>query len=317
MRYDSLTRGLFLEYRTTFDPARPAALGVVLVALTLVAIGAERRLRGRAPAVPSVAGRRAPSVVALGRWRWPAAVGATSLVVVGVGVPVGVLIWWVVVGGSRALRGALLVKAASTSLALSLAAAALAVAVCLPVAILAVRFRSRFSRSVETLSTAGFALPGLVIGLALVYLTSRYFPFVYQTYLLVVAAYVIRFFPEALGAVRSSLGQVDPGLEDVARSLGSSRLVTAATVTIPLIRTGLLAGAALVFLTAMKELPATLILRPAGADTLAVRVWTGASEGFYAQAAVPALVLVAASALVLWPLRVTVSATGSTSGVAE
>ncbi|MGH9283207.1 MAG: ABC transporter permease, partial [Acidimicrobiales bacterium] len=156
---------------------------------------------------------------------------------------------------------------------------------------------------VETCSYAGFALPGLVIGLALVFFASRYTPGLYQTVSLVIVAYVIRFLPEALGAVRSSLARVDPALEEAGRSLGRRPLAVAATVTLPLVRPGLLAGGALVFLTAMKELPATLLLRPAGTETLAVRVWTGASEGLYAQAAPSALLVVAVSALVLWPLR--------------
>jgi iron(III) transport system permease protein len=156
---------------------------------------------------------------------------------------------------------------------------------------------------VEILCYAGYALPGLVIGLALVFFANRYLPAVYQTLPLVVAAYVVRFLPEALSAVRSSLVRVDPVLEEAGRSLGRRPLAVTATVTLPLVRPGLLAGAALVFLTAMKELPATLLLRPAGADTLAVRVWTGAAEGFYARAAPAALLLIAVSALVLWPLR--------------
>jgi iron(III) transport system permease protein len=135
-----------------------------------------------------------------------------------------------------------------------------------------------------------------------VFFTARYLPVIYQTHALVVVAYVIRFLPESLASTRSALLQVDPALEEAARSLGRGRAGVLRTVTLPLIRPGLLAGAALVFLTAMKELPATLLLRPAGADTLAVRVWTGAAEGFYAQAAPAALILVAVSALVLWPL---------------
>ena len=98
------------------------------------------------------------------------------------------------------------------------------------------------------------------------------------------------------------MAAVDPRLEDAARTLGRRRLTVARTITLPLIRGGLAGGAALVFLTAMKELPATLILRPAGVDTLALRVWTGASEGFYAQAAPAGLALVAVSALALFPL---------------
>jgi iron(III) transport system permease protein len=303
MRYDTLTRAIFLDYGSSFDRARPAVLGVLLVGLTLAAIAVERRVRGRAAPQRVVAGRLPAPTVPLGRWRWPAFAGVVAVVLAGVGVPVAVLGSWAVVGSSRGETGPVLVEAASTSVGLSAVAAAVTVALAVPVAVLAVRFPSRFSRGVEALSLAGFALPGLVIALALVFFTARFTPAVYQTYVVVVAAYVIRFLPEALASVRASLTQVDPTLEEAARSLGRGRLAVLRTVTLPLVRGGLLAGAALVFLTAMKELPATLLLRPAGADTLAVRVWTSASEGFYARAAPAALLLVAVSALVLWPLR--------------
>ncbi|MDP9402990.1 MAG: iron ABC transporter permease [Actinomycetota bacterium] len=302
LQYDTLTRGIFLEYRSLSPDRSPAAvLGVVLVVLTLVAIGVERLARGRWAPSRAVAGVAPPPRMSLGRWRWPAASLVVAVVVAGLGVPVGVLGYWATVGSSRAGAGEVLAGAATTSVGLAGAAALVAVAAALPVALLAVRHRTRFARAVETLSFAGYALPGLVIALALVFFAAAY-P-LYQTLSLVVLAYVIRFLPEAIGSVRSSLAQVDPSLEDVARSLGRGRMATTATVTLPLVRRGLLAGGALVFLTAMKELPATLVLRPPGTDTLAVRVWTGASEGLYAQAAPAALILVVVSALVLWPLN--------------
>ncbi len=304
LQYDTLTRGIFLEYRSlTADRAPAALLGVVLVALTLAAIGAERVLRGRPVASRAAAGTAPPRPVPLGCWRLPAAGAVLSVVAAGVALPVGVVVYWASVGSSRGQAGSLLVQAASTSVGLSAAAALAALVLAVPVAVLGVRHRSRFSRVVETCAYAGYALPGLVIGLALVFFASRYTPLVYQTVSLVVVAYVIRFLPEALGAVRSSLARVDPALEEAGRSLGRRPLAVAASVTLPLVRPGLLAGGALVFLTAMKELPATLLLRPAGTETLAVRVWTGASEGLYAQAAPAALLVVAVSALALWPLR--------------
>ena len=303
LQLDTVTRGIFLEYRSlTGDRAPAAVLGVVLVLLTLAAIGAERVARGRQVVSPAAAGTRPAGLVALGRWRYPAAGAVVSVVAAGVALPAGVLVYWASVGSSRA-SGEILREAATTSVALSAAAAVVAVALAVPVAVLGVRHRSAFSRVVETASFAGYALPGLVIGLALVFFANRYTPAIYQTLTLVVVAYVVRFLPEALGAVRSSLSRVDPALEEAGRSLGRRPAAVAATVTLPLVRSGLLAGGALVFLTAMKELPATLLLRPAGADTLAVRVWTGASEGLYAQAAPAALLLVAVSCLVLWPLR--------------
>ncbi len=303
LRYDTLTRAIFVEYRSTFDRARPAVLAVVLVALTIAAIAVEQRVRGRVAWAPAGAGVRPVPTVRLGRWRWAATAGVASVAVAGAGVPVGVLGYWAWVGVSGGERGAVLARAAATSLQLSATAAVVAAAIALPVAVLAVRYRSRFSRVVETLAVSGYALPGLVIALALVFFVARFLPILYQTLPLVVVAYVLRFLPEALGSVRSSLVQVDPALEECARSLGMNRLAVARTVTVPLVRGGVLAGAALVFLTAMKELPATLLLRPAGYDTLAVRVWTGASQGRYALAAPAGLLLVAVSALVLWPLE--------------
>jgi len=304
LQVDTVTRGIFLEYRSlTADRAPAAVLGVVLVALTLGAIVAERAVRGRPAPARAVAGVAPPRPVRLGPWRWPAAAAVVAVVAAGIGVPVAVVVYWAAVGSSRGAAGSILASAATTSVGLSAAAALAAVAAAVPVAVLAVRHRSRFSRAVEAVSVSGYALPGLVIALSLVFFSARYLRPLYQTLALIVVAYVVRFLPEALGSVRSSLVQVDPAVEEAARSLGRRPLAVAATVTLPLVRRGLLAGGALVFLTAMKELPATLLLRPPGVDTLAVRVWTGAAEGLYAQAAPPALLLVAVSALVLWPLR--------------
>ena len=304
LQYDTLTRGIFLEYRSlTADRSPAAVLGTLLVVVTIIAIALERMARGRVVAARSVAGVRRPVPTRLGRWRWLALAAVLAVVLAGLGIPIAVVGYWALVGSSRTESTSVLIEAASTSVTWSAVAGVAAVALAVPVAVLAVRFRSRFSRVVETAAFAGYALPGLVVALALVFFAARYSPFIYQTVLLVVVAYIVRFFPEALGSVRASIGQVDPALEHAARSLGRSRLGVVRTVTLPLVRNGLLAGGALVFLTAMKELPATLLLRPPGSETLAVRVWTGASEGLYAQAAPAALLLIVASALVLWPLR--------------
>jgi iron(III) transport system permease protein len=89
---------------------------------------------------------------------------------------------------------------------------------------------------------------------------------------------------------------VSPRVEEASRALGRGPLRTIATVTAPLVRPGLLAGAALVFLSAMKELPATLLLRPTGFETLATEIWSLTSVGAYSRAAVPALTLIVVSA---------------------
>jgi iron(III) transport system permease protein len=124
-------------------------------------------------------------------------------------------------------------------------------------------------------------------------------PGLYQTQAMLALAYVVLFLPQAVGALRASLLQVSPSLEEAARSLGCGRRGVWARVTLPLVRPGLVAGFGLVFLTAMKELPATLLLAPIGFTTLATQVWGSTNEALFARAAAPALAIVALSALPL------------------
>jgi iron(III) transport system permease protein len=182
----------------------------------------------------------------------------------------------------------------------SAAAAAAAVVAALPVAILAVRYPSGWTRSLERLSYSSNALPGIVIALALVFFAANYATPVYQTLGLLLVAYVVRFYPQAVAGVHSALLRVSPRLEEAARGLGRSPRGVFLSVTAPLVSSGLLAGATLVFLSTMKELPATLLLRPIGFDTLATEVWRETSVGSYSDAAVPALLLMLFAAPFVW-----------------
>jgi iron(III) transport system permease protein len=169
----------------------------------------------------------------------------------------------------------------------------------LPVALFTVRSPNPFSRFISRFCQVGYAIPGVVIALSLLFIINRALPFLYATPLVVVIAYVLRHMPQAVRSSESALSQVSGTLEEAARMLGRTSVQTFFKVTLPLALPGLLAGAALVFLTSLKELPATLLLRPAGFDTLAVRVWIWAFDGFYMQAAPAALILVIVSAIPL------------------
>jgi len=114
---------------------------------------------------------------------------------------------------------------------------------------------------------------------------------------MLILAYGILFLPQAVGAIRTALALVHPSLEETARSLGRAPWQVFLTVTLPIVQPGVTAGAALVFLTTMKELPATLILAPLGFKTLATSVWAAVSEAFFAQAAAPALLIILLSSL--------------------
>ncbi len=298
LRFDSFTRVIYVQYRASLDRSAAATLGLVLITLMLVVLAAESRSRGRADyhRLHGSGARRAP-VVPLGRWRWPAVAACAALVGVALVVPLGVIVYWLVrglaAGEPLRLTGTLI----GHSLVASALGAVVAVAAAWPVAVLAARHPGRLSRLVERASYTGYALPGVVVALALVFFGARVVPAIYQTRTLLVFAYVVLFLPQAVGAIRASLLQVNPSLEEASRLLGRSKASTTRSVVLPLVRPGALAGLALVFLTCMKELPATLLLAPTGYDTLATRVWNATSEAFFGRAAAPALALVLLSAL--------------------
>ncbi len=298
LRFDSFTRAIFVQYRSSLDRSAAATLGLVLIALVLVVLAAEARSRGRADYHRLHGGGARPApVVRLGRGRWPAAVACAALVGLALVVPLWVIGYWLVRGVAAGEPVRLTGTLIGHSLAASALGAVVAVVAAWPVAVLSARHPGRLSRLVERASFTGYALPGVVVALSLVFFGARVVPAVYQTRTLLVFAYVVLFLPQAVGAIRGSLLQVNPSLEEASRLLGRSRAATTRAVVLPLVRPGVLAGLALVFLTCMKELPATLLLAPTGYDTLATQIWSATSEAFFGRAAAPALVLVLLSAL--------------------
>ena len=146
----------------------------------------------------------------------------------------------------------------------------------------------------------GYAIPGTVLGLSLILLYNSYLPWVYGTSAMVVLGYLLRYLPQAVQGSAAALAQVDPNLEDAARGLGRSGWRALREVTLPLIRPGMAAGWILVFISSMKELAATLLLRPPGFDTLPVRIWIATTEADYTGAAAVSLVLIATTSVPLF-----------------
>ncbi|TKX53173.1 iron ABC transporter permease, partial [Halorubrum sp. SS7] len=167
----------------------------------------------------------------------------------------------------------------------------------IPIAYFAANHDSPFAVIFERATYVGFAVPGIVLALALVYFGSGYAPWIYQTLPLLIFAYVVRFLPQAVGSTRTSILQIDRRLVEAARTLGESSTGAFRRVTFPLTRSGIVAGAALVFLTTMKELPVTLVLRPTGFDTIVTQIWRAQQNAFYQYAVVPTLILLLISGL--------------------
>jgi iron(III) transport system permease protein len=302
MRVDVFTRVIYAQYQGRIDRTPAAVLSLVLMLIAVTILWGESRTRGRSVYFASQAPRPPTRLGLAPRQRTAAHVFLGTTVGLGVALPVLVLVAWLgrglVTGRVIDMRwGAVL-----GSLSGSVAAGLLAMIAAVPVAVLAVRHEGRISRALRATVYAIFSLPHIAVALAVVFFASRYLGGLYQSFVLLAFVYATLFLAQASGATEAALTQINPNLEEAARGLGDSRLEVFRRITLPLILRGLMAGGALVFLTTMKELPATLLLRPTGFDTLAVRVWSTANELFYARAAAPALLLLIVSAVPMYYL---------------
>jgi iron(III) transport system permease protein len=303
MRFNSFTREIYITFSSSFDRTGAAALGLLLVVLTFGMLVLYTRARSRLRFHRATPGTARPAgAVPLGPWRWPALAFCAAVVCLALVLPVGLLLHWATQGlGGDVALGNVAVDAGNSLLAASLAAAA-AAALAILIALIVVRFPSAISAGVERISYAGYALPGIVVAVALVFFGVRVAPPLYQSLAMLVIALTLHFLPLAIGSVSAALLQVPPRLEEAGRALGRGPLSVFRTITAPLAIGGVAAGAALVFLNAVKELPATLLLAPIGFETLALDIWHQTTTGFFEAGAIPALVLLAISAPPLYLL---------------
>jgi iron(III) transport system permease protein len=307
LRYRTLSVEIY-EARV-FDQDRALVLGLLLGALAVTVVVLERAANRRHAAMEGVRSKR-PLQVPLRRWRWPAFVAVAFLAANALLGPLAVLGYWALRGLTETGRigGADLADLAEptvTTAVLSVSAAVAAIAVVLPVAFLTTRYRSRAGGPVNTAVVSGFALPGILVALALVYWTlsgPEWTARLYQTVPLLVAAYVVHFGAQAMRATQVAVGSVPRRLDDAAAILGAHRWRRLRSVELPLMLPGLVAGAGLVLLSTMKELPATLMLRPTDVDTLALHVWRARETAQWAETGLAAIVLVALSAVLTWAL---------------
>jgi iron(III) transport system permease protein len=297
LRFQTFTTAIFTEFDVSFSTAAACALSLVLVALSVLVLLGEAAFRERGrlqrtgPQAERMARRRR-----LGRGA-PLAIGGMAAVTgFGLAFPLGVVCYWMVQGGSSSLPATVSVAAAAGYSALYSALAALiATVLALPVTLLAARRPARWTAGLERSTFVVQAVPGLVIALALVYVTSRYMTAVYGSPELMIVAYSMIFFPLAIVAVRSSVARAPERLEEIGRALGSGPLRVRLRITLPLVAPGLAAAFCLVFLSGVTELTATLLLVPNDVETLATQFWAYTENASYGAAAPYAATMIAIS----------------------
>ncbi|QIX25433.1 iron ABC transporter permease [Nocardioides sp. JQ2195] len=293
LRFPTFTTAIYDQFNTTFNGPAAHLSSAVLVLLCLVVLLVELRLRGhRRYARTSSGSPRTGESSPLGALRWPALLVPGAVVALALGVPIYSLVHWMQVGSSTGEGLDRLLPTALTTVSYAALGALLSVVLALPVALLVVRHSSVASTLVERSTYTANALPGIVVALALITVTIEYATDLYQTSVVLVAAYLIMFLSRAVVSVRASLEQAPPVLENVAKSLGVGALATTWRVTVPIVMPGIGAGAALVFIAISTELTATLLLAPLETQTLATQFWSESSALAYGAAAPYALAMV-------------------------
>ena len=293
LRYQTLTYAVFQQMTGRSDNTAASILSLLLVVLALLFLVTERWFRHRSRFYQTTGRYRRPERHRFG-WFRTSLVTAYLVLVVGASfaLPAYLLVIWSLSPEAQATIDSRFFGFLWNSGFLAACAATGGVLIGLPLAYMANRRPTWLNLGCLQAAYAGYVLPGPVAALAVLVLCLNLTPFLYGSVLVLIIAYVIHFLPAGLQSLEPALQQITPNLEEVARTLGLGVRQTWRRVTLPLMRNGFIVAWVLMFLQTMKELPATLLLRPVGFDTLAIRVWMEASEEYYQLAAPSALLIV-------------------------
>lgn len=300
LRYQTFTLSIYLQMSGRFDYQGAAGLSLILVFLSLTFLVLERFFRSRQryysgaqskPVQPRPAGPWEQLLI----WAWLGLITLFAFLL-----PLAWMLSWSWQAWQQELINREFWGYAYNSLSVAFLAACAAVAIGLPVALFHTRAQNRIGDLFVHLSSVGFVLPGPVIALGIISFILAWVEPLYGGLAALVLALMVRFLPLSVQSQDAAMAQLTPSIEQAGRLLGAGPLENLWRVVIPVIRGGMATAWVLVFIDALKELPATLILRPTGFDTLPVRIWIEASEEMLELAAPAALMLVIGTLPALW-----------------
>jgi iron(III) transport system permease protein len=307
----TLTLSIFSTWLNRGSLAGAAQIACVMLLLVVALIALERygRRNRNFTAMTQQGARFSPRIVLRGHWRYLALLLCGAPVVFGFLLPAGFLLYEVVARGLLIGFDTDLIRPAMTTVALAAIATVVVLAIGFT-AVAATRYvRAMFVSSCVNVAGIGYAIPGTVLALGLLtplVLIDQGLNAVVRalggpgiglilagSIAAVVIAYVIRFLAIALGFAQAGFARIAPEFDEAARLLGASPATLARTIHLPLMRPALLSAALLVFVDCLKELPATLLLRPLNVETLSTYIYQFATRGSFEEGALAALIIVA------------------------
>ena len=296
-RFPVLTTAIQQAYGASYDRQLAAMLSLILVCLALIVVYFERKARGRMVRIASRSSTQSRQIRVSRKnvWLFAAVIVPTF---VGAVVPMAVMVFRMFdVRAWAQLDWYNLFEATGNTILLSVSGATLGLLLAAPIAVLAGLYRSKLVTAIESLGYLPLALPGIVVGLALVLFALSAVPALYQTSVLLAFAYALLFMPKAVGLVRGAVTSVPKSLVDVSSTLGFSPRQRTRNIYVPMMRNSILVAWLLLAVSAMKELPATLLLRPTGMDTLATVLWAKTDVASFGSGAPYAIMLVVVAAV--------------------
>lgn len=300
LRYQTFTLSIYLQMSGRFDYQAAAGLSLILVSMSLAFLVLERFFRRQqryygGAQTRYVQRRRASRGELWLIWGWLGLISLFAFII-----PLCWMLVWSYDALMRELIDARFWGYAFNTGLVSFAAATVAVVLALPIGLYHTRVRSWLSNVYVQLSSIGFVLPGPVVALGVIAFVIAFLPNLYGGFAALIMALVVRFLPLAIQSQEAALQQLTPSVEQAGRIHGAGPLENLWRVILPMIRNGMVTAWVLVFIDVLKELPATLMLRPVGFDTLPIRIWIEASEEMLELAAPAALVLVLGTLPALW-----------------
>ncbi len=300
LRFQTFTLSIYLQMSGRLDYEAAAGLSLVLVGLSLTFMILERFFRRRARYFGNaqsrhIALRQANTKELVIIWIWLGLICLFAFLL-----PMLWMLQWSIEAVSSNAIDQRFWGYTFNSVLVGALAASVAIIIALPIGLFHTRVKSWLSSTCLHISSVGFVLPGPVVALGIISFALFAIPALYGGLMLLVLALVIRFLPLAVQSQEAAMQQLTPSVEQAGRVLGAGPIENLRRVILPMIRGGMASAWVLVFIDAIKELPATLLLRPVGFDTLPVRIWIEASEEMLELAAPAALIIVIATLPAIW-----------------
>jgi len=300
LRYQTFVNTIYEQMSGRYDYSTAAALSTLLIGITLLIFLLQEIMTQKKQYSSLMRKSQNSSLIQLQHFRIPALLFCLFILFIALIIPLGVLIYWLFQSARFSenlshwnISFQELIQSGWNSLSIAAMAATAAVAFALPISYWVVRRpESVLGKILSWISQSGVALPGVLTALGITLVLSKIAPQWSFSIFALLFAFIVHFFAQSFQTTQAGLKQISKKMEESARLLGYSPMGTFWKVTRPLLTPSLLTAWVLVFLSTMRELPASLLLRPAGFDPLTVKVWIAASEGFYEQAAAPALMII-------------------------